>query len=137
MAVTRKRRFALIVFFVGGIGLIAGLVLFALRQNVDWFYMPTEIRQGKAPMGKSLRVGGLVVKGSVVREPGSLFVRFTLSDRSEQIVVEFKGSLPDLFREGQGIIAIGKLDERGIIVASQVLAKHDENYMPPQIKNGL
>ena len=99
--------------------------------------VPTEVADGKVPEGKRFRVGGMVPKGSIQRAPGSLTVRFAVTDYAHTVNIEYSGVLPDLFREGQGIIAHGKLDGRGVFVADEVLAKHDENYMPPEVKDAL
>lgn len=123
-----------------GLALLSGavaLILNALDSNLNHFYAPTEIAQGKAPLDKSIRVGGLVTAGSVKRDPQSLKVHFDVSDNQNQLSIEFEGILPDLFREGQGIIAEGKLVEANKFVASKVLAKHDEKYMPPEVEASL
>jgi cytochrome c-type biogenesis protein CcmE len=122
---------------LAGVGIATAFALQAFNQNMLYYYSPTQIHAGEAPDARSIRVGGLVENGSVQREPGSLEVRFTLTDFSNTVGVSYTGVLPDLFREGQGIIARGKLDERGVFVAEEVLAKHDENYMPPEVKDSL
>ena len=144
----RKKRLTIISAILIGLGAVAGLVLYALSQNIDLFYSPSEIYQGKkdtgvkAEIGQRLRIGGLVVPGSVKRDPDSLKVNFKLADMKMPIVfndndpmitVKYDGILPDLFREGQGIVANGTLTENGTIDASEVLAKHDENYMPKEL----
>jgi cytochrome c-type biogenesis protein CcmE len=122
---------------LAGVGIATAFALKAFNQNMLYYYSPTQIRAGEAPDARSIRVGGLVENGSVQREPGSLEVRFTLTDFSNTVGVSYTGVLPDLFREGQGIIARGKLDEQGLFVAEEVLAKHDENYMPPEVAKKL
>lgn len=133
----RRQRLFLVLFLLTGAGVAVSLTLFALQQNINLFYSPTEIAGGRAPVGQNIRVGGLVVPGSVWRDPDSLQVRFSLTDEGEQIVVHFDGILPDLFREGQGIVALGRLEQEGHVHASEVLAKHDETYMPPEVAEAL
>lgn len=137
MRPVRKKRMQLVIFLALGAAIVVGLVLFALRQNINLFFTPTQIAAGEAPIGQEIRAGGLVIDGSVSRASDSLYVEFVITDTAEQVKVAFDGILPDLFREGQGIIAIGKLDEAGVVQASQVLAKHDEEYMPPEIKKAI
>jgi cytochrome c-type biogenesis protein CcmE len=102
-----------------------------------YFFSATDVVEGKAPKDHLFRLGGMVVKGSVVRQPSGLTVRFVLTDMSKEVTVEYTGILPDLFREGQGIVANGKLDANGIFIAQEVLAKHDENYMPPEVAGSM
>jgi cytochrome c-type biogenesis protein CcmE len=120
-----------------GVGIATAFALQAFEKNMLYYYSPTQILAGEAPDTRSIRVGGLVENGSVQREPGSLEVRFTLTDFANTVGVSYTGILPDLFREGQGIIARGKLTEDRLFVAEEVLAKHDENYMPPEVKESL
>jgi cytochrome c-type biogenesis protein CcmE len=120
-----------------GVGIATAFALQAFNKNLLYYYSPTQIHAGEAPDARSIRVGGLVETGSVQREPGSLEVRFTLTDFSKTVGVSYTGVLPDLFREGQGIIARGKMRDDGVFVAEEVLAKHDENYMPPEVKDSL
>jgi cytochrome c-type biogenesis protein CcmE len=120
-----------------GVGIATAFALQAFEKNMLYYYSPTQILAGEAPDTRSIRVGGLVENGSVQREPGSLEVRFTLTDFANTVGVSYTGVLPDLFREGQGIIARGKLTDQGLFVAEEVLAKHDENYMPPEVKDSL
>ncbi len=144
----RKKRLTIVTAILLAIGLIAGLVLYALSQNIDLFYSPSEIHQGKADsgikaqIGQRIRIGGLVVPGSVHREPDSLKITFKLTDMKMPMVfadtdpmvtVKYDGILPDLFREAQGIVANGVLTDKLIIEASEVLAKHDENYVPKEL----
>jgi cytochrome c-type biogenesis protein CcmE len=109
----------------------------ASRENIMFYYDPSQVAQGKAPVTKRFRIGGMVVKGSVARKPGDLQVRFVLTDFAHQVPVEYTGVLPDLFREGQGIIAHGTMSANGAFVADEVLAKHDEKYMPPEVAASL
>jgi len=120
-----------------GVGIATAFALQAFEKNMLYYYSPTQILAGEAPDTRSIRVGGLVQDGSVKREPGSLEVRFTLTDFANTVGVSYTGVLPDLFREGQGIIARGKLTGENLFVAEEVLAKHDENYMPPEVKDSL
>jgi cytochrome c-type biogenesis protein CcmE len=120
-----------------GVGIATAFALQAFQKNLLYYYSPTQIHAGEAPDSRTFRVGGLVENGSLQREPGSLEVRFTLTDFSNTVGVSYTGVLPDLFREGQGIIARGKLRDDGVFVAEEVLAKHDENYMPPEVKDSL
>jgi cytochrome c-type biogenesis protein CcmE len=113
------------------------LVLFALSQNISLFYSPSQIAAGEAPRNHSIRVGGMVVKGSVERDKKALAVRFNITDYKNTLTVHYKGILPDLFREGQGIVAQGSLSNTGQFNAQEVLAKHDENYMPPEVRDSL
>lgn len=133
----RKKRLIIILAIVLGSAVAIGLTLYALKQNINLFYSTTQIANGEAPKDARIRVGGMVVKGSLKRASDSLRVEFTLTDYAKTVTVVFTGILPDLFREGQGIIAQGKLDENGVFQADEVLAKHDENYMPPEIKDSL
>ncbi len=133
----RKKRLIIILAIVLGSSLAVGLTLYALKQNVNLFYSTTQIANGEAPKDARIRVGGMVVKGSLKRATDSLRVEFTLTDYAKNVTVVYTGILPDLFREGQGIIAQGKLDANGVFQADEVLAKHDENYMPPEIKDSL
>ena len=133
----RKKRLQLILFMLVGLGGAVALMTFALRQNIDLFVTPTQIDAGEIPQGQTIRAGGLVVEGSVERSAEGLGVSFRLTDGAAEVTVEFEGILPDLFREGQGIVALGKVDDRRVILASEVLAKHDENYMPPEVQHAL
>lgn len=133
----RKKRLMLIIFMVVSIGSSIGLLMYSLSENVNLFYTPTQIAKGEVPVGRTIRAGGMVVEGSVKREGDGLAVTFMVTDTAETVPVHYEGILPDLFREGQGIVAMGKLDANGIIQASEVLAKHDEKYMPPEVKHAL
>jgi cytochrome c-type biogenesis protein CcmE len=126
-----------VLFVVLFSSIAAGLVTYALRGNINLFYPPAEVARGKAPVGQAIRVGGMVVDGSVVRSTDSLQVAFELTDYQANVTVIYEGILPDLFGEGQGAVAAGRLNEQGVLVASEVLAKHDENYMPPEVAEAL
>jgi len=132
----RQKRMVTVVAILAGVGVATTFALKAFNQNLLYYYSPTQIQAGEAPSARTFRVGGLVETGSVKRLPGSLEVKFTLTDYQQTVPVSYTGVLPDLFREGQGIIARGKLDG-GQFVAEEVLAKHDENYMPPEVKDSL
>ena len=132
----RQKRLATVVAIVVGVGIATTFALQAFNKNLLYYYSPTQISAGEAPSSRSFRVGGLVENGSFKRPEGSLEASFTLTDYNKQVTVKYTGVLPDLFREGQGIIARGKLDN-GVFVAEEVLAKHDENYMPPEVKQSL
>ncbi len=133
MTPARKKRLLLVVLMLTGVGIGIALVLQALDDSIMFFRTPSEVRAGNAPADRLFRVGGMVVAGSVARPGDGLTVRFDLTDNNEQITVRYRGILPDLFREGQGIIANGRLDANGDFHAEEVLAKHDENYMPPEL----
>lgn len=137
MKPARKQRLILIAIMLAGIALAATFALKAFNQNLMYFFSTSDVVSGKAPKDALFRLGGMVVKGSVERAESSLLVKFKLSDFSQEVTVEYSGILPDLFREGQGIVAKGRLDSRGVFVAEEVLAKHDENYMPPEVKASL
>ena len=137
MKPARKKRLALIGLMVAGIAVGVGFALKSLDENIMFFFSPTEVAEGKAPQGRLFRMGGMVVDGSVSRPGDGLTVQFGLTDNNENITVRYTGILPDLFREGQGIIANGKLGEDGAFVAQEVLAKHDENYMPPEVAEAM
>jgi len=133
----RSRRKVLILAIVFGVAVAAVLGLTAFEENLLYFYSPTQVKAGEAPDTHSFRVGGLVVDGSVNRAPDSLKIVFDITDNTEIMSVEYTGILPDLFREGQGIVAMGSLQADGRFVAQEVLAKHDENYMPPEVADAL
>jgi len=134
---TRKqRRLYFVILGVLAVGAAAALVLTALREDVAFFFSPTEIVEAKVKTeGRRIRLGGLVEQGSVAREGAT--VRFNVTDGAHMVPVVYTGMLPDLFREGQGVVANGKLDAEGRFIASEVLAKHDENYMPPEVADAL
>jgi len=129
----RHQRLGIILFGLVALGLAAYLVLNALGGNLSYFFSPTEVVEGKAPQGHLFRLGGMVEEGSVQRAEGDLTVHFVVTDSLKSVKVAYKGILPDLFSEGQGVIAQGKLNADNVFVAEEVLAKHDENYMPPEV----
>jgi cytochrome c-type biogenesis protein CcmE len=133
----RRRRLWLVVGILVGVSAAGALALTAFRQNVTFYFVPTEVAAGKVPAGEHFRLGGMVEKGSVQRAPGSLQVHFVVTDFQHDVPVTYTGVLPDLFREGQGVVAHGQLGSNGVFVAEEVLAKHDEKYMPPQIAQAL
>ena len=137
MTPLRRQRFILVGLLVVGVSVALGLALLALRENINLFFSPTQVKAGEAPNQTSFRLGGMVVEGSVRRPDSDLSVEFALTDTVEQVTVTYNGFLPDLFREGQGIVAQGILNSNGIFEATQVLAKHDENYMPPEVADAL
>jgi cytochrome c-type biogenesis protein CcmE len=133
----RQRRMFLVGLILLGVGGAAALALTAFQENLLYFYSPSDVSAGKAPPDKVFRIGGMVTQGSVQREVGSMEVRFVLTDYAKNVTVAYSGLLPDLFREGQGIVARGKLGADGVFTAEEVLAKHDENYMPKDVKDTL
>ncbi len=133
----RKRRLTIVLALFAGFAVAVSLAVVALQENMNLFYSPAEIATGKAPVQQRIRAGGLVAEGSLERDPDSLKVRFVITDNQGRVPVEYKGILPDLFREGQGVVALGELNEDGMLRADQVLAKHDEDYMPPEVKKAL
>ncbi|TGD75196.1 cytochrome c maturation protein CcmE [Mangrovimicrobium sediminis] len=133
----RKQRLYLVLFLVAFSSIAIGLVVYGLRGNINLFFPPAEVAAGKAPLGQSIRVGGMVVDGSIQRSEHNLEVRFELTDYAATVPVIYEGILPDLFDEGQGAVASGQLNADGVLVASEVLAKHDENYMPPEVAEAL
>lgn len=133
----RKKRLYIVLAIVAGVGVAVALALSALQQNINLFYTPTQIANGEAPHDTRIRAGGMVEKGSLKRSADSLDVEFVVTDFAKEVTVKYRGILPDLFREGQGIVALGKLDENGVLTADEVLAKHDEKYMPPEVTKAL
>ena len=133
----RKKRLFIILGLLAGVGIAVGLALSALQQNINLFYTPTQIANGEAPLDTRIRAGGMVEKGSLQRSGDSLDVRFVVTDFNKSVPITYRGILPDLFREGQGIVALGKLNAQGEVVADEVLAKHDEKYMPPEVTKAL
>ena len=129
---TRHKRIALIISGLVILGLVVALVLNAFQSNLVFFFSPTQVAAGEAPKGKSFRVGGMVKEGTIKREPDGVTLRFVITDTEKDMLVAYTGILPDLFKEGKGAVAQGKLNEDGVFIASEVLAKHDENYMPPE-----
>lgn len=137
MTPKRKQRLILVTVMLCGVGAAVAFGISAFRENLMLFHSPTEVAAGVVESGRAFRLGGMVVEGSVVRDSEDLAVRFELTDYEKTIPVSFTGILPDLFREGQGIVALGKLDESGLFMANEVLAKHDENYMPVEVADAL
>ncbi|WP_108125448.1 cytochrome c maturation protein CcmE [Saccharospirillum mangrovi] len=133
----RKQRLILILLATSGVAVAVLLVLFALGQNMNFFYSPSDIARGEAPHDRDIRAGGMVKEGSVQRDGDSLHVSFVVTDFVEDVRVNYVGILPDLFREGDGVVAIGRLAQNGQFEASEVLAKHDETYMPPEVSDAL
>jgi cytochrome c-type biogenesis protein CcmE len=128
---------AFVALIVAGVTGAAVFALQAFEENLLYYYSPSQVAAGEAPTARAFRVGGLVTDGSVKRESGSMEVRFDVSDYAHTVTISYSGILPDLFREGQGIIARGRLGTDGTFVAEEVLAKHDENYMPPEVADSL
>lgn len=133
----RKKRLTLILLLVIGVSVAVGLALKAFNENLMFFFSPKEVLAGEAPANAPFRLGGMVVEGSVNRPGEGLVVEFDLTDYAQSVTVHYEGILPDLFREGQGIIALGRLNQQGVFVADEVLAKHDENYMPPEVAEAV
>jgi cytochrome c-type biogenesis protein CcmE len=133
----RHKKLAIIVSGVTALGVAAVLVLNAFQSNLVFFFTPTQVAAKEAPIGKSFRIGGLVEEGSVQREDGTTTVHFAITDTAQTIPVTYSGILPDLFKEGKGVVAQGKISDNGVFVADEVLAKHDENYMPPEAAEAL
>lgn len=133
----RHKRFGIVVVGLAALGLATFLVLNALEGNLSYFFSPTEVAEGKAPADHVFRLGGLVEAGSITREEGSLTVNFVVTDMAQRVTVAYSGILPDLFAEGQGVIAQGRMGPGQVFVADEVLAKHDETYMPPEVAEAL
>ena len=133
----RKQRLMLVSLLVVLSSAAIGLVTFALRDNINLFYPPADVVAGKAPTDRSIRLGGMVVDGSIERSETDLDTTFWVTDYEASVAVRYSGILPDLFAEGEGVVAEGTLNESGMLVATQVLAKHDENYMPPEVAAAL
>lgn len=134
---TRYKRIALIVGGLVVLGLVVALVLNAFQSNLVFFFSPTQVAAGEAPKGQAFRIGGMVKMGSIQREPDGVTMRFVITDTEQDMAVAYKGILPDLFKEGKGAVAEGKLAADGLFIAGTVLAKHDENYMPPEAAKAL
>ena len=132
----RKKRLVVATLIVVGVAVSVSLVLLSLNRNINLFYSPSQVVAGEVPGNTTFRIGGMVVDGSVNRQSTGLDVHFDLTDTAQQVTVSYSGILPDLFREGQGIVALGKM-QGTLFVADQVLAKHDENYMPPEVYDAL
>ena len=129
------KRIVAIAVGVAALGIAAALVLTAFQKNIVFFFTPTQVAANEAPQGRSFRIGGMVVPGSVKRD--GVEVRFLVTDTAKEIPVQYRGALPDLFREGKGVVAQGQLGPDGVFRANEVLAKHDENYMPPEAKEAI
>ncbi len=133
----RKQKLILVGLMVAAVAIAAGFILNAFNKNIQLFFSPSQVAAGEVPDGAEFKVGGLVAANSVKRIGDGLTVEFALTDNGETIPVQYTGILPDLFREGQGTISVGKLNDEGVFVANKVLAKHDENYMPPEVADAL
>jgi cytochrome c-type biogenesis protein CcmE len=133
----RHKRLGIVVVGLAALGLATVLVLDALEGNLSYFFSPSEVADGKAPANHMFRLGGLVEAGSVTREQGDLTVKFVVTDMAQRVSVAYNGILPDLFAEGQGVIAQGKMGPDNVFIAEEVLAKHDETYMPPEVAAAL
>jgi cytochrome c-type biogenesis protein CcmE len=133
----RHKRIAMIAGGLAALGAAAAFVLAAFRENLVFFYTPTEVEAQKAPQGRAFRIGGMVVPGSVKRQADGVTVRFVVTDTAKNVPVVYKGILPDLFKEGKGVVTQGRLGADGLFYASEVLAKHDENYMPPAAADAI
>ena len=133
----RKKRLYIVLAIVAGVGIATALALSALQENINLFYTPTQIADGDAPVDTRIRAGGMVADGSLKRTGDSLDVEFVVTDFANNVTIRYRGILPDLFREGQGIVALGKLNADGELIADEVLAKHDEKYMPPEVTKAL
>ena len=133
----RRRRFLAVLAIVAGVSAAAVLATFAFQDNLLYFYDPSQVAAGEAPVGRTFRIGGMVTKDSLQKTEGTLAIRFVVTDFEHSIPVRYEGLLPDLFREGQGVIAHGRLDPSGEFIADEILAKHDEKYMPPEVARSL
>lgn len=133
----RKQRLIIVLIIVIGASIATALIAYALKQNLNLFYEPSQVAAGEAPVGRKIRVGGMVRESSLIRVPDSLTVQFVVTDYEADITVEYTGILPDMFAEQAGTVATGKLNDQGVFMAEQVLAKHDENYMPPEVAKAL
>jgi cytochrome c-type biogenesis protein CcmE len=134
---SRHKKLMVIVLALSGIGIATALILNAFQSNLVFFFTPTQVTKGEAPSGRAFRIGGLVEKGSLKRETDGLTSHFVVTDTAQSMNVVYKGILPDLFKEGKGVVAEGKLGADGQFTATQVLAKHDENYMPPEAASAI
>ncbi|MDT8428993.1 MAG: cytochrome c maturation protein CcmE [Pseudomonadales bacterium] len=133
----RRKKLSIIVFIASGLAIAIGLSLYALSNNIDLFFTPTQVYAGEVTPGQRIRIGGMVKEGSVNQDEDSLAVSFIATDYNNDLRVHYEGILPDLFREGQGVVAEGMLSPQGVFTASRVLAKHDENYMSVEVKAAL
>jgi cytochrome c-type biogenesis protein CcmE len=132
----RKRRLILVILVLLAAGVAAAFITLALQENINYLHSPTEVREGKAPSNARFRLGGVVCEGSVQRTEGSLDIRFAITDRVRQVPVNFTGILPDMFKEGTSVIATGSMQD-GAFIATEVLAKHDETYMPKEVADAM
>ena len=133
----RHKRIAMVAGGIAALAVAATLVLTAFQQNLVFFFTPSQVAANEAPQGRTFRIGGMVETGSVKRQSDGLTVRFMVTDTAKSIPVEYRGALPDLFREGKGVVAQGRVGADGVFTASEVLAKHDENYMPPEAADAV
>ena len=133
----RKQRLIVALVIVVLSSVTIGLIIYALRGNINLFSSPSEVAAGEAPIDRQIRVGGMVVEGSIQRASDRLETRFDVTDFVHSVTVTYNGILPDLFAEGEGVVATGKLGANGVVTASEVLAKHDENYMPPEVAEAI
>lgn len=133
MTPTRKKRLLAVVLILIGVGIATAIFLTAFKENILFYKSPTEVLQGDYPKARNFRIGGMVKKGSIVKSTNSLDVDFMVTDYAKDVRIHYTGLLPDLFRDDQGMIAIGQLDNNGVFQAEEILAKHDENYMPPEV----
>jgi cytochrome c-type biogenesis protein CcmE len=137
MTPTRRRRLLLVCGILAGVAIAGTLALQAFRDNVMFFFDPSQVAAGEVQGGQRFRLGGMVEKGSIRKTPGTLDVEFVVTDFNHDVNVRYTGVLPDLFKEGQGVVAHGRLESGGVFVADEVLAKHDEKYMPPEVSRSL
>jgi cytochrome c-type biogenesis protein CcmE len=133
----RHKRIAMVIGGVAALAVVAGLILSAFQKNLVFFFTPSQVAANEAPQGKTFRIGGMVENGSVKRQPDGVTVHFAVTDTAKSIPVVYRGALPDLFREGKGVVAQGRVGADGVFQAAEVLAKHDENYMPPEAADAV
>ena len=133
----RHKRLVFVTIAIAGVAVAAALALSALQSNIAYFFSPTQVLNGEAPKDKVFRLGGMVQAGSLARKPGDLTVSFVVTDTARDVTVRYTGILPDLFGEGQGVVTRGRLGADGVFVAEEVLAKHDESYMPPEVQDAV
>jgi cytochrome c-type biogenesis protein CcmE len=133
----RRRRLYAVLAIVAGVGAAATLATIAFQDNLLYFYDPSQVAAGEAPAGRTFRIGGMVTEGSLQRTEGTLAIQFVVTDFQHSIPVHYEGLLPDLFKEGQGVVAHGRLEPSGVFVADDIVAKHDEKYMPPEVARSL
>jgi cytochrome c-type biogenesis protein CcmE len=137
MTPTRKKRLMTVILILLGVGIASALILTAFKENILFYKSPSEVLAGDYPKARNFRIGGMVKEGSIVKSTNSLEVEFVVTDYAKDVKVKYSGLLPDLFRDDQGMIAIGQLDKDGLFQAEEILAKHDENYMPPEVAASL